>query len=272
MKQLCKCTRSQLYLAVRLPYFWVSMALLSAYSLVNILYYGITYYGYSATGILAASELYIMYDDNPFWWIFSMMIPFLCVFPFSMQPIDDRTYGTKMYLTGRLSRKAYYYSGLLCSAVTTFFVVCFHLLLSTILLFLMFGENGLTRYDAKYSSTYWSSMEGGYHYHFQWLRSYHPVVYLIVITLVFAAFCGVLSVFLYAAATYIKRDKLLILLAAGALSFGINQIYRAGNYNIYGDVTASIAGEQSGLPTILLGAAMLLISAVMIGFQIRREE
>lgn len=272
MKQLIKCTKLQFYLAVRLPYFWISMFLVSLYCWANIIYDGLIYQGYSAIGILTASDLYILCNDNRFWGIFSILIPFICTFSFSMQPFNDKEHGTKMYLVNRISNKFYYLSGLLCSAFSTFFIICLNVLISVISLYIMFDENGHTLQGAKYSEVYWLNIHSGYCYHFQGLHINHPVLYMILMTFIFAVFCSVISVFMYSIAAVIKKDKLYMMLAAGVMSFIISQIYLAAGYDIYGDVTASTVGLQTGVPTLILGIIMLLTSAILIRSQMNRGE
>lgn len=272
MNQLIKHIRTQLYLAIRLPYFWIATSIMGFYCLANIINYGITYYSYSATGIISASDLYVLNDINSFWNIFSLLIPFICTFSFSMQPLNDKERGTLIYLNNRLSRRNYYLSGVLCSAISTFLIICVNVFLSIISLYIMFGENGDTNEGAKYSVSYWLNVESGYCYHFQELHTEHPLMYIVLITFMFAAFCSIISIFTYAIATLINKEKLLIILVAGIISFVINQIYLITGYNIYGDVTASTTVYQTGLPTIFIGVSMLLATIIIIRHQINQYE
>lgn len=271
MKKLIRHTKMQFYLMVRLPYFWISLSLVVLYFIANIVYYGFSYYGYSATGIVTASDLYILSSDNRFWGIFSILIPFICMLPFGMQPLNDRERKTGIYMTDRQNSKLYYMSGMLCSALGTFLIMFVNMLICTVLLYIMFDENGNTLQGSKYSVEYWLNIQSGYCYHFQNLHIKYPVIYIIVITFIFSLFCSVIAVFMYAAAVLIKKDRLIILLAAGAVSFAISQIYLAFGYDIYGDVTSSAAGRQTGILTFFTAAAMLAASFIIIFKQIKKD-
>lgn len=79
-----------------------------------------------------------------------------------------------------------------------------------------------------------------------------------------------MAVFFYAVSIVVKK-KIHMILAAGIMSYAILQIYLATGYDIYGDVTASIIGWQSGIPTVIFMMLMLLISFVIVKYQITRQ-
>ncbi len=265
MKQIIEYTKIQFSLAIKLPYFWISMFIVILCCAANTIYFGINYYGYSAIEIKSASELTILNDYNPFWTIFSTLIPFICMFPFSMQPLNDKERGTQTYLLHRISRKLYYISGMLCSAVSTFFIICLNMFLSVFSSYIMFGDSGETYEGSRFSDAYFGNVEAGYNYHFQWLNTHHPLLHIILMAVIFSIFCSILAMFFYSAATLVKKDKLVMMLIAGIVSFTINQVYYSSiGYSIYGDVTASSFGQQTGIPTILLCVCLIVISVVIL--------
>lgn len=273
MKQIIECTKIQFSLAVRLPYFWISMFIVMLCCAANNIYFGISYYGYSAIEIKTAGELTILNDINPFWTIFSTLIPFICMFPFSMQPLNDKEKGTRVYLLHRVSNRTYYMSGIFCSAVSTFLIICLNMFLSVFLSYIMFGDSGETYEGSRFSNAYIRNIKTGYSYHFQWLNTHNPLVHIILMTIIFSLFCSILAAFFYAAATLVKKDKLVMMLIAGIVSFAINQIYYSSiNYSIYGDVTASAAGRQTGFPTIALCGFLIIASIIIITQKIRNKD
>lgn len=262
--------RNQLYMLIRQPYFWISAAIVSAYSIINIIHYGITYYGKSALGIMTVTDLYIYNSNNSFWAVFSVLLPFVCMLTYGMQTLTDRERGTINYYNSRIDMKSYYISGATSCAIGTFLEILLSAVISTALLFVSYPQSDKTVLGTRYTEVYWLNIQSGYRTHFVKLYALNPIIYLLIMSLIFSIFCSVMAVFFYAVSIVAKR-KIHMILAAGIMSYAILQIYLATGYDIYGDVTASIIGWQSGIPTIIFMMLMLLISVVIVKYQITKQ-
>lgn len=259
---MIKLVKNQMYLAFRQTSFWIGMLITGGYGIVCFLYDCIRYWGYDSSGTRSASELFIYSTHSPFWTIFSMLIPFLGLFAFSMQPVENNVNHAECYLISRVSKKEYCISGALCSVAGTFLLVELPALISMALYYFTFEETGITFQGAKYSTAYWQNLND-HGYRFQELHINHPWLYIFMFSIIFAVGCSVIAFFLFACSTILKKGKQWMLFIAGVMSFAIMQFSAYSGYDFYGDIVISETGNQSGIPTIMLGC-MLVMAGVII--------
>lgn len=271
MKRMLKLFQNQMYLALRQSSFWMGMLLTGGYAVISFLGDCSRYWGYDSGGTYAASEMFLYSTNHPLWDMFSLVIPFLCVFAFGMQPIEDRENHIGYCTVSRMNKREYYISGALCSMAGTFLITEIPALLCMILYGFTFEETGYTHDGAKYSDAYWHNVsENGYR--FQMLHTEHPWLYILLYSLLFSAGCAVAALFFYACAALIKKEKLWLLLFAAAMSFVIKQFYYHTGYEIYGDIVVSRASRQSGIPTVILGCFFLITGVVILRLKCRETD
>lgn len=272
MKRIFQLTRNQLYLSVHQISFWIGILIVGGYAAISFIYHCFYYYGYDSGGTAPVSELFIFHENNPFWYIFSMLIPFLGLFAFSMQPIENKENHINYCMCSRVSKKEYYISGALCSMVGTFLMVEVPALFGMALYHFTFAEAGEYLQGAKYSNAFWRNIKEGSRCHLQKLNLEHPWLHVLLFSVIFSVFCSVLAFFFFACGTLLKKEKLWMLLLAGIMSFAINQFYQYADYDIYGDVVIAMTGRQSGIPTIIFGMILIIAGAQILHWKCRERN
>lgn len=268
MKRMLRLFQNQMYLAVRQSSFWIGMLLTGGYAVIAFLNDCKRYWGYDSGATLAASELFLYSTNHPLWDVFSLVIPFLCVFAFGMQTIEDRENHIDYCTVSRIKKREYYISGALCSMAGTFLITEIPALFCMVLYGFTFKETGVAYEGAKYSSSYWHNVSE-YGYRFQMLHTEHPWLYVLLYSVLFSLGCAVAAFFFYACSTLIKKEKLWMLLLAAAMSFAIKRFYDHTGYVIYGDFVVSRASKQSGIPTAILGCFFIITGVVILWLKCR---
>lgn len=271
MKRILKLFQNQMYLALRQSSFWIGMLLTGGYAVIAFLNDCNRYWGYDSGGTRAASELFLYSTNHPLWDVFSLVIPFLCVFAFGMQPIEDRESRIDYCTVSRMNKREYYISGALCNMAGTFLITEIPALFCMALYGFTFEETGFTYDGAKYSDAYWYNVsQNGYR--LQMLHTERPWLYVLLYSILFSTGCAVVALFFYACATLIKKEKLWMLLLAAAMSFAIKRFYDHTGYEIYGDIVVSRASKQNGIPTVILGCFFLITGVVILQLKCRETD
>lgn len=255
-----------MYLAFRQTSFWIGMLITGGYGIACFLYDCIRYWGYDSSVTQSASEMFIYSTHSPFWLIFSMLIPFLGLFAFSMQPAENNGNHAECYLVSRVSEKEYYISGALCSVLGTFLLVELPALVSMALYYFTFEETGITFQGAKYSTAYWQNLND-HGYRFQELHINHPWLYIFMFSIIFALGCSSIAFFLFACSTILKSGKKWMLFLAGVMSFAVMQFSAYSGYDIYGDIVISETRNQSGIPTIVSVCLLVMAGMAILHFK-----
>lgn len=191
----------------------------------------------------AASECFILRTNTPCNNIFRLVFIFILVLPFGFYVYKNKKNNIQPILVARTTLKNHYISSAFCSFLCTFICFAIPLLLSAFINYIVFPNDGtLLSEISEYTYNHTAAITGDNVFQntvqkgepFVWLYIKSPLVYNIFYSVIFSAFCGLLSLFIHSLSYYIYALPILTFLPLYLITF-IQQ--KIDNVNLSNDTS-----------------------------------